>query len=169
MCGINGIYNISKFDSPLNELEQMNAKQKHRGPDASGTYVDDFVAFGHNRLSIIDLDEASNQPFYSSDNKFILTFNGEIYNYKEIKENLPDYPFRTGSDTEVVLAAYQTWGTNCVHQFNGMFAFAIWDVEKRALFIARDRLGIKPLYIYDNNDSIAFSSEIKFNGMLIGK
>jgi len=139
----------------------MIAKQKHRGPDASGTYVNDFVAFGHSRLSIIDLDTSSNQPFYSSDNKFILIFNGEIYNYKEIRESLTDYHFRTHSDTEVVLAAYQAWGTNCVHQFNGMFAFAIWDVEKRALFIARDRLGIKPLYVYDNNESIVFSSEIR--------
>ena len=147
--------------SPLQEMEQMNSKQKHRGPDASGTYVNDFVAFGHSRLSIIDLEASSNQPFYSSDNKFILIFNGEIYNYNEIRESLPDYVFRTNSDTEVVLAAYQTWGTNCVHQFNGMFAFAIWDVEKCALFIARDRLGIKPLYVYDNNESIVFSSEIR--------
>ena len=161
MCGINGIYNISKLNSPLQEMEKMIAKQKHRGPDASGTYVNDFVAFGHSRLSIIDLEASSNQPFYSKDNKFILIFNGEIYNYKEIRESLPDYHFRTNSDTEVVLAAYQTWGTNCVHQFNGMFAFAIWDVEKRTLFIARDRLGIKPLYIYDNNESIVFSSEIR--------
>ena len=161
MCGINGIYNISKLDSPLQEMEQMNSKQKHRGPDASGTYINDFVAFGHSRLSIIDLDASSNQPFYSSDNKFILIFNGEIYNYKEIRESLPDYHFRTNSDSEVILAAYQTWGTNCVHQLNGMFAFAIWDVEKCALFIARDRLGIKPLYIYDNNESIVFSSEIR--------
>ena len=161
MCGINGIYNISKLNSPLQEMEKMIAKQKHRGPDASGTYINDFVAFGHSRLSIIDLDTSSNQPFYSSDNKFILIFNGEIYNYKEIRESLTGYHFRTNSDTEVVLAAYQTWGTNCVHQFNGMFAFAIWDVEKRALFIARDRLGIKPLYVYDNNESIVFSSEIR--------
>ena len=142
-------------------MEKMIAKQKHRGPDASGTYVNDFVAFGHSRLSIIDLDPSSNQPFYSSDNKFILIFNGEIYNYKEIRESLTGYHFRTHSDTEVVLAAYQAWGTNCLHQFNGMFAFAIWDVEKRALFIARDRLGIKPLYVYDNNESIVFSSEIR--------
>jgi len=161
MCGINGIYNISKLNSPLKELEQMNSKQKHRGPDASGSFIDEFVALGHNRLAIIDLDESSNQPFYSSDKKYVLVFNGEIYNYKEIRESLPDYPFRTNSDTEVVLAAYQTWGTNCVHQFNGMFAFAIWDITKRALFIARDRLGIKPLYYFDNNSSIVFSSEIR--------
>ena len=139
----------------------MIAKQKHRGPDASGTYVNDFLVFGHSRLSIIDPDPSANQPFYSSDNNFILIFNGELYNYKKIRESLPDYPFRTNSDTEVILAAYQTWGTACVHKFNGMFAFAIWDVEKCALFIARDRLGIKPLYVYDNNESIVFSSEIR--------
>lgn len=142
-------------------MEKMIAKQKHRGPDSSGTYVNDFLVFGHSRLSIIDPESSANQPFYSSDNKFILIFNGELYNYKKIRESLPDYPFRTNSDTEVILAAYQTWGTNCVHQFNGMFAFAIWDVEKCALFIARDRLGIKPLYVYDNNESIVFSSEIR--------
>ena len=161
MCGINGIYNISKVNSPLQEVEKMIAKQKHRGPDASGTYVNDFLVFGHSRLSIIDPDPSANQPFYSSDNKFILIFNGEIYNYKKIRESLPDYHFRTNSDTEVVLAAYQEWGISCLHQFNGMFAFAIWDVEKRSLFIARDRLGIKPLYVYDNNESIVFSSEIR--------
>jgi len=110
MCGINGIYNISKLDSPLKELEVMNSKQEHRGPDASGTFVNDFVALGHNRLSIIDLDKSSNQPFYSKDEKYILVFNGEIYNYKEIRESLPDYSFKTNSDTEVVLAAYQVWG-----------------------------------------------------------
>ncbi len=142
-------------------MEKMIAKQKHRGPDASGTYVNDFLVFGHSRLSIIDPDPSANQPFYSSDNNFILIFNGELYNYKKIRESLPDYPFRTNSDTEVILAAYQTWGTACVHKFNGMFAFAIWDVEKCALFIARDRLGIKPLYVYDNNESIVFSSEIR--------
>ena len=161
MCGINGIYNISKLNSPLQEMEKMVAKQKHRGPDASGTYANDFLVFGHSRLSIIDPDPSADQPFYSSDNKFVLIFNGELYNYKKIRESLPGYPFRTNSDTEVILAAYQKWGTNCVHQFNGMFAFAIWDVEKSALFIARDRLGIKPLYVYDNNESIVFSSEIR--------
>ena len=161
MCGINGIYNISKLNSPLQEMEKMIAKQKHRGPDASGTYVNYCLVFGHSRLSIIDLDPSANQPFYSSDNKFVLIFNGELYNYKKIRESLPGYPFRTNSDTEVILAAYQKWGTNCVHQFNGMFAFAIWDVEKSALFIARDRLGIKPLYVFDNNESIVFSSEIR--------
>ena len=88
----------------------MIAKQKHRGPDASGTYVNDFLVFGHSRLSIIDPDSSANQPFYSSDNKFILIFNGEIYNYKKIRESLPDYHFRTNSDTEVVLAAYQDMG-----------------------------------------------------------
>lgn len=161
MCGINGIYNISKLESPLKEMDRMSAKQNHRGPDASGTYINDFVAFGHSRLSIIDTEASSNQPFYSLDKKFVLIFNGEIYNHKEIRESLPEYHFKTNSDTEVVLAAYQAWGKNCVHQFNGMFAFAIWDTEKQALFIARDRLGIKPLYVYDNNEVIVFSSEIR--------
>lgn len=161
MCGINGVYNLTKISSPEKELEAMNQASIHRGPDASGTYVDEFVALGHNRLSIIDLSESANQPFFSQDKKTVVVFNGEIYNFKEIKEKLSDYTFVTDSDTEVVLAAYQEWGVKCVHQFNGMFAFAIWDVEKRALFIARDRLGIKPLYYFDNNESIAFSSELR--------
>jgi len=160
MCGINGIYNLSEIDNPKKIIHDMNAKSSHRGPDASGVYVDEFVAFGHNRLSIIDLSENANQPFYSKDNRYTIVFNGEIYNYQEIKENL-NYSFETKSDTEVVLAAFIEWGEKCLYQFNGMFAFAIWDKVERQLFIARDRLGIKPLYYYDDNNTFVFSSELR--------
>lgn len=161
MCGINGIYNISKLEDPRNEVLRMNQKSAHRGPDASGSFVDDFIALGHNRLSVIDLSVSANQPFFSNDDRYVIVFNGEIYNFKEIKGKIPDYHFTTGSDTEVVLAAYIEWGEKCLNYFNGMFAFAIWDKVERQVFIARDRLGIKPLYYFDNNNSFVFSSELR--------
>lgn len=160
MCGINGIFNLQNIEDPSSVIVNMNKKSAHRGPDFSDVYVDKGVALGHNRLAIIDLNEEANQPFKSEDGRYVIVFNGEIYNFKEIKEKL-DFPFRTSSDTEVVLAAYLKWGVNCLHQFNGMFAFALWDSEKHELFIARDREGIKPLYYFDNNRNFAFSSEIR--------
>ncbi len=162
MCGINGIYNIHKVDQPKNLIQQMNLASKHRGPDYTGIYSDEDVVLGHNRLSIIDLDEASNQPMRSEDDELILIFNGEIYNYKELRELLEKrHDFKTSGDTEVVLAAYKRWGPACLNHFNGMFGMAIWDKQKRELFVARDRLGIKPLYYYDNLEQFAFSSEIR--------
>lgn len=139
----------------------MNGALAQRGPDAEGTYLDDYIHLGHRRLSIIDPEDHSNQPISSNDGRYTLVFNGEIYNYQEIKAGLNDYSFKTNSDTEVVLAAYARYGENCLRLFNGMFAFAIWDKEKRELFIARDRLGIKPLYYVLNNDEIIFSSSIR--------
>ncbi len=161
MCGINGIYQLSKLQSPQEEIDRMNQRSRHRGPDHTGVYLDEYIALGHNRLSIIDLNEGAHQPFSDQDSDCVIVFNGEIYNYKEIKEKLPDYSFKTSSDTEVVLAAYLKWGVECIHQFNGMFAFAIWDKNKRQLFVARDRIGIKPLYYFDNNTNLVFSSEIR--------
>ncbi len=161
MCGINGIYNIRKLKDPQSLIANMNLASKHRGPDYTGVYSDENVILGHNRLSIIDLQESSNQPFISDDGNLIMVFNGEVYNFQEIKKILKDYPYKTNSDTEVVLAAYQKWGKACVNHFNGMFAFAIWDKKESSLFIARDRMGIKPLYYYDNFEQFAFSSEIR--------
>lgn len=162
MCGINGIYNIRKLENPKEMIEGMNLASKHRGPDFSDIYQDEDIVLGHNRLSIIDLDSGSNQPFISEDSNFILIFNGEIYNYLDIRKILESkYQFRTNGDTEVILAAYQKWGPACLNHFNGMFAFAVWDKQKRELFIARDRLGIKPLYFYDNLEQFAFSSELR--------
>ena len=146
MCGINGIYG---FDNPAmakKVLQSMNDRIDHRGPDAEGIFTDHNIALGHRRLSIIDPDPTSNQPFKSEDGNYILVFNGEIYNYREIKAKL-DYPFKTNSDTEVLLAAFQKWGIKMLNLLNGMFAFAIWDKQKKELILARDRMGIKPLYI----------------------
>ena len=161
MCGINGIYKFSGITYPKSIIENMNSTMAHRGPDADEVYVDDYIHLGHRRLSIIDTSDRANQPFVSQDERYVLTFNGEIYNFKTIKASLPDYNFVTNSDTEVVLAAYMKWGEQCVKYFNGMFAFAVWDKVSKSLFIARDRMGIKPLYYALDNAQIIFSSSVK--------
>ena len=161
MCGINGIYQYAgrSFDTSI--VQKMNETLAHRGPDAEGLYDDAHIVLGHRRLSIIDPEKGSNQPFKSADGRYVMVFNGEIYNYREIKSQLADYPYQTKGDTEVVLAAYIKYGENCLRMFNGMFAFAIWDSLDKKLFIARDRLGIKPLYYYRTDDRLIFSSSIK--------
>ncbi|MCS6885918.1 MAG: asparagine synthase (glutamine-hydrolyzing) [Acidobacteriota bacterium] len=163
MCGIVGIW--GEADRTL--LEQMVARVTHRGPDGGGVELvykgsSGVVGFGHRRLAIIDLSEAGHQPM-SYDNSFWITFNGEIYNYRELRQQLRllGHKFKTATDTEVVLAAYRQWGERCVEYLNGMFAFAIWDNERKLLFLARDRLGIKPLYYADTPKGFAFASEIK--------
>jgi len=161
MCGINGIYQFSGLKIKEDVVPKMNASLEHRGPDAKGEFRDDFVHFGHQRLSIIDLDERSNQPFVSEDGKHVLVFNGEIYNYQEIKSKLPNFNFKTNSDTEVVLAAYLEWGENCLRMFNGMFALAVWSQDEKKLFLARDRMGIKPLYYVLTDNELIFSSSVK--------
>ena len=149
----------------------MNQITKHRGPDDAGVFLSDDISLGHNRLSIIDLSERANQPMSSFDGKQVIVFNGEIYNFKELKRELKDYPFRTESDTEVIFAAYKKWGSDCVKKFNGIFAFAIWDKEKKELFLARDHIGVKPLYYFwdpstgSGRAKFIFSSEIK--GILV--
>ncbi|MGV8947225.1 MAG: asparagine synthase (glutamine-hydrolyzing) [Lutibacter sp.] len=159
MCGIAGI--IGKNASEL-VLDKMLLSQKHRGPDFTGKYVSEAIVLGHNRLSIIDLSEEAHQPFYSEDKRFVLVFNGEIYNYLELKETLKkDFQFKTSSDTEVLLAAYIKWGKECLPKLNGMFSFAIWDTQEKKLFAARDRFGIKPFYYHFKNASFYFASEIK--------
>ncbi|MBL4705514.1 MAG: asparagine synthase (glutamine-hydrolyzing) [Flavobacteriales bacterium] len=160
MCGIVGIVGLKGIKKPEQVLNQMVQKMKHRGPDDNSTWIKEDVAFGHARLSIIDLGDQSNQPFTSEDGRYTIVFNGEIYNYQELKKTL-DYPFRTNSDTEVLLAAYIKWGADCCRMLNGMFAFAIHDNEENEVFIARDRLGIKPLYFYNATDNFVFASEIR--------
>jgi asparagine synthase (glutamine-hydrolysing) len=161
MCGILGtIGNIPEKKVFINSL----GKIKHRGPDDDGFFYDAKagIALGQNRLSIIDLSEAGHQPFISQDGRYTLVFNGEIYNYLELREELKsDFDFRTNTDTEVLLAAFIKWGKDCVSRFNGMFAFALWDKKVERLFCARDRLGIKPFYYFGNSDSLIFASEIK--------
>ena len=171
MCGINGIIvkeNTSQSFVPA--IEKMNKALAHRGPDADGVWNDGVVYLGHRRLSIIDLSDSGNQPLHSSDGRYVIVYNGELYNYKELKFELQrsvqgtnERPsiFATNTDTEVIIAAYSRWGKNCVSRFNGMFAFAIWDKQDKVLFIARDRLGIKPLYYSVNENRLVFSSEIR--------
>lgn len=160
MCGITGIIYKNK-NVEAAELEKMTEKIKHRGPDSSGIYMDKNVGFGHRRLSIIDVSDHSNQPFFYKD--LILIFNGAIYNYLEIKDELIShgYIFKTTSDTEVLLLAYDKWGVDCVKKFNGMWSFAIHDKKRNIVFCSRDRFGVKPFYYYADGDQFIFASEIK--------
>ena len=141
----------------------MNHTLAHRGPDGEGEYIADGIALGHRRLSIIDLSDAGKQPMFNSARTLVLVFNGEIYNYLELVPELQalGYRFVSRSDSEVILHAYAAWGPDCVQRFNGMWAFAIWDVQRKRLFASRDRLGVKPFYYVKDDDKLIFSSEIK--------
>lgn len=162
MCGISCIAGSGWTQA---ELEAMVAVQHHRGPDHHGFYVDPShsVGLGHNRLSILDLSPAGHQPMSNPDGTKWIVFNGEIYNYLELRAELSDYPYRSRSDTEVVLAAYERWGEKCLDHFLGMFAFVIWDGHAQRIFAARDRFGVKPLYYHADpkNETIRVASEIK--------
>ncbi len=159
MCGIAGIIGKNYSES---QLWQMLGSIQHRGPDASRTYKDSICLLGHNRLAIIDLSTNANQPFSDASGRYQLVFNGEIYNYKELKAMIGDrYDFRTSSDTEVLLAAYLVYGEACLEKLNGMFVFGIWDAYKKELFVARDRFGVKPFYYYQDKENFIFASEIK--------
>jgi asparagine synthase (glutamine-hydrolysing) len=142
-------------------VEQMNAATAHRGPDGMGVFVGDGVTLGHARLSVLDLSAAASQPMHSADGRYVIAFNGEVYNFGELKAELPEYGFKTTGDTEVVLAAFTKWGTDAFRRFDGMFAVAIYDRAERALILARDRMGIKPLYYSLEGNALVFSSEIK--------
>lgn len=156
MCGICGMLGFS--DKKL--LEAMCKIISHRGPDDHGIYIDENVGLGIQRLSIIDL-ESGHQPIHNEDESMWIVFNGEIYNYKLLRANLEElrHRFYTQTDTEVVIHAYEEFGEDCVKYFNGMFAFAIWDSRKRKLVLARDRLGIKPLYHTQIDRHFLFASE----------
>jgi len=158
MCGING---ITWNDSEL--IKKMNEKIRHRGPDDEGIYTDQQVSLGHIRLAIIDLSPTGHQPMFNEDKSIIIIYNGEIYNYKEIREELEEsgHKFQSNSDTEVIIHSYEQWSYECLNHFNGMFAFCIYDKNKNLIFLARDRFGIKPLYYYCENYNLIFSSEIK--------
>jgi len=162
MCGISGICNFEKKPS-IEIVKLMTSQLSHRGPDDTGYYDNDHISFGHNRLSIIDL-EKSIQPMKDSSNNNVLIFNGEIYNFKELRNELEDlgHVFKTSGDTEVILKSYTEWGENCVKKFEGMFAFCIWDERKKKIFLSRDKFGEKPLFYYFSNKiGFLFSSEIK--------
>lgn len=159
MCGITGILHYNRTPDAPERVSRMTNAIAHRGPDAEGFYDDSCVALGHRRLSIIDLSGAANQPFIGSNGNYVLVFNGEIYNYLELKKRLADYHFTTSSDTEVLIAAFSKWGIDCVNELEGMFAFAIWDKHNEILWLARDRMGVKPLYFYNTGKAFIFSSE----------
>jgi len=160
MCGVCGVVELDR--PPAREpVERMLADLAHRGPDGRGVFAADGVCLGHLRLAIIDLSDAGLEPFASDDGALQLVFNGEIYNYLELREELrgKGHVFRTHTDTEVLLAGYREWGPRCVERFNGMWAFAVWDAERRSLFASRDRLGVKPLYYRLDGRRLAFASE----------
>jgi len=163
MCGIAG---FTRFNSPVGDeatLKKMGRAITHRGPDASGEYLDESVGLCHRRLSIIDLSASGTQPMHSSDNRYVISFNGEIYNFLSLRADLEQqgYQFNTHTDTEVILALYQTEGQSMLSKLNGMFAFAIWDKHDKTLFLARDRVGKKPLYYLNDGKDFIFASEIK--------
>ena len=167
MCGISGIFFFKgKKKVKKKYLDKMNDILNHRGPDGSGNWISSTktIGFGHTRLSILDLTPSANQPFIDNTKNYVITFNGEIYNFKEIKKILlkKGYVFNTkNSDTEVLLLSYIEWGLKCVDKFRGMFAFAIWDNVKKKVFLVRDRVGVKPLYYKLDSEKLIFSSEIK--------
>lgn len=163
MCGIAGILDLKGQPVQPDVLAAMTRALGHRGPDGDGLYAHGPVGLGHRRLAILDLTPAAAQPMQSGDGRFILTYNGEIYNFQELRRELANlgHHFVSRSDTEVVLAAYAQWGKDCLSRFNGMFALALWDNRDQTLFLARDRYGIKPLYHALVDSKILFGSEIK--------
>jgi len=164
MCGIAGFFRSCSINADKAILRRMGEAIIHRGPDAGGEYLDDCVGLAHRRLSIIDLSSDGNQPMFFGDNRYVIVFNGEIYNYLELRAKLEKNGtvFRSRTDTEVVLALYAEKGKECLNDLNGMFAFALWDRTEKTLLLARDRIGKKPLYYYHTKgDRLAFASEIK--------
>ena len=162
MCGITGIINKNNLPCDENLLHKVNDSIKHRGPDGDGFYVYKNLGFGHRRLAIIDLTDSGKQPM-ELNGRYVITYNGEVYNYIEIKSELmkSGVTFKTATDTEVILRAYEFWGEDCVNHFNGMWGFAIFDKQNETVFISRDRFGVKPLYYINTADKFAFGSEIK--------
>jgi asparagine synthase (glutamine-hydrolysing) len=163
MCGIAGILNLNGEPVSAGVLGRMTAIMAHRGPDGDGLHIDGCVGLGHRRLAILDLSSAGAQPMKTGDGRFALVFNGEIYNFQELRNELQKfgYAFRSTGDSEVLLQAYAHWGDETVNRLNGMFAFAVWDKVRRRLFLARDRYGVKPLYWFKNGEVFLFASEVK--------
>jgi asparagine synthase (glutamine-hydrolysing) len=162
MCGISGIYNFDGAPVARPQLQSMSDALSHRGPDGAGMLTQGPVGLAHRRLSIIDLG-GGGQPLGNEDDSVQIVFNGEIYNFVELRAELQaaGHRFKTKSDTEVIVHAYEQWGADCVSHFNGIFSFAIWDARQQRLFLARDHLGVKPLYYFRANHQLVFASEIK--------
>jgi asparagine synthase (glutamine-hydrolysing) len=163
MCGLAGILNFNHRFSSLHQLERMGDAIRHRGPDGSGIWSDENIGLIHQRLSIIDTTDAGSQPMTEQSRRYTIVFNGEIYNYLNLKEELSakGFSFKSNSDTEILLYLFKAYGPSMLNKLNGMFAFAIWDNLKKELFLARDRFGIKPLYFAQDQDSFFFASEPK--------
>ena len=163
MCGIAGIVTFNDTSIRKETLKGMTDSLYHRGPDDEGYYIDSVIALGHRRLSIIDLSSAGHQPMSNEDGTVWLTYNGEIYNYRELASELRTrgHTFKSRTDSEIIIHAYEEWGEKCLNKFNGMWAFALWDSKKNRLFCARDRFGIKPFYYYYDRNRFVFASEIK--------
>ncbi|NIT13498.1 MAG: asparagine synthetase B, partial [Candidatus Dadabacteria bacterium] len=164
MCGIVGYCDCNnKVDK--NVLISMRDTLSHRGPDDKGEYVDEKnnIGLAHTRLSILDVSSLGHQPMSNDSGTVWVTYNGELYNFKEIREELRGFghSFKSNSDTEVLIKAYEQWGIECVHRFIGMFAIALWDSREKKLFLIRDRAGVKPLYYYRKNGLLLFASELK--------
>ncbi|TRU02516.1 MAG: asparagine synthase (glutamine-hydrolyzing) [Microcystis aeruginosa Ma_AC_P_19900807_S300] len=162
MCGISGFVSVSNMSNSETVIRKMNETIAHRGPDGEGYFVGRGFTFGHRRLSIIDLSDAGHQPMHYL-NRYTITYNGEIFNYRELKQELESkgYIFKTQTDTEVLMASYDCWGSECLNKFNGMWAFVIYDQVRNEFFISRDRFGKKPLYYSQTKDAFVFSSDIK--------
>jgi asparagine synthase (glutamine-hydrolysing) len=163
MCGIAGVIYFDGRTVEGGLIKTMTDRMVHRGPDGEGVYVDGSVGLGNRRLAIIDLSPKGKQPMCNEDGSLWITYNGEMYNFLELRQLLIDkgHQFNSNTDTEVIVHAYEEWGTECLQRFNGMFAFALWDSRKQQAFIARDRIGIKPLFYHQSENSFAFGSEIK--------
>ncbi|MCB9233620.1 MAG: asparagine synthase (glutamine-hydrolyzing) [Bacteroidia bacterium] len=161
MCGIAGLAGNFNSEESARLLRGMMDRMDHRGPDAEGSRVEEGVSLGHLRLAIVDLSEAGTQPMHDHSENFLLTFNGEIYNFKDIRGKLPAISYRSQTDTEVILEGFGLWGPAVFDQMNGMFAAAFWNKKQQELTLVRDRLGIKPLYYHISGGKIAFASEIR--------
>ncbi len=163
MGGISGVLKLDGSMADGSDLRRTNQLLNHRGPNGRGQYLDKEVGLAHTRLAVFDLSDDGQQPMAALGDRYWITYNGEIYNFLELRKELAElgYPFKTQTDTEVILAAWIAWGPDCVSRFNGMWAFAIWDAEERKLFLSRDRFGIKPLYYYHDEKVFAFASEVK--------
>ena len=163
MCGIAGILNFVDAGIRHERIKHMTDAIAHRGPDDEGIYISGKIGLGHRRLAIIDLSDDGRQPMANEDETVWVTFNGEIYNFPEIRQNLEKcgHKFRSNTDTEVIVHAYEEWGIDCLKHFNGMFAFGLWDERTQRLWLVRDRLGIKPLFYCHLPQCFLFGSEIK--------
>jgi asparagine synthase (glutamine-hydrolysing) len=163
MCGISGVFNLDGQPVSVSVLRRMTDVIRHRGPDGEGFWTESFVGFGHRRLAIIDLSPLAHQPMRSPGGELVITYNGEVYNFQELRIELESlgHAFRSRSDTEVLLHAWMEWGEGCVDRLNGMFAFAIWDSRAHRLYLVRDRYGVKPLYYWWDGHSLIFASEVK--------